>query len=107
MIWSVEFLDIGVRAALEALPDDIQAKFLRISRLIESAGPANVHAPYVKHLEGPVWEMRMTGKDGIARAAYVTATGHRVVVVHAFVKKTQKTPRREIETALKRAKEVQ
>jgi len=54
----------------------------------------------------PLWEMRMKGKDGIARAAYVTATGKRVVVVHVFPKKTQKTPRREIEKALRRAKEV-
>jgi phage-related protein len=50
--------------------------------------------------------MRMRGKDGIARAAYVTATGQRVVVVRVFAKKTQKTPRREIEIALRRAKEV-
>lgn len=48
----------------------------------------------------------MKGRDGIARAAYVTASGRRVVVVHAFVKKTERTPRREIEIALKRAKEV-
>ena len=48
----------------------------------------------------------MKGRDGIARAAYVTATGRRVVVVHVFGKKTQKTPRREIDLALKRAKEV-
>jgi len=60
----------------------------------------------VKHLDGPLWEMRMRGKDGIARAAYVTATGQRVVVVGVFEKKTQKTPRREIEIALKRAKEI-
>lgn len=50
--------------------------------------------------------MRMRGKDGIARAAYVTATGRRVVVVHVFAKKTEKTPRRDIEMALRRAKEV-
>lgn len=62
--------------------------------------------PYVKHLEGPLWEMRMKGRDGIVRAAYVTATGRRVVVVRVFGKKTQKTPRREIELALRRAKEV-
>ncbi len=66
-----------------------------------------MHEPYVKHLEGKLWEMRMKGRDGIARAAYVTATEHRVVVVHVFVKKTQKTPRRKIETALRRAKEVE
>jgi len=107
MKWSVEFLDDRVRAALEELPLDIQARFLRIVRLIESAGLPNVFEPYVKHLDGALWEMRMKGKDGIARAVYVTAAGCRVVVVHVFVKKTKKTPRREIETAQRRAKEVQ
>jgi len=61
----------------------------------------------LKHLEGALWEMRMKGRSGIARAVYVTAVGKRIVVVHVFEKKTQKTPRREIATALKRAKEVQ
>jgi phage-related protein len=65
-----------------------------------------VHEPYIKHLDGRLWEMRLKGRDGIARVLYVTATGRRVVVVRAFVKKTQKAPRREIELALKRAKEV-
>jgi phage-related protein len=106
MRWRVEFLDDAVEAELEAMPVDIQASFLRISRLIESEGLHKVREPYVKHLEGPVWEMRMKGRDGIARAAYVTATGQRVVVVHVFRKKTQKTPRREIEKALRRAEEV-
>jgi len=107
MPWTVEFLDDEVKAELEALPKDIQAMFLRIARLMQSEGLHNVREPYVKHLEGSLWEMRMKGRDGIARAAYVTATGCRAVVVHVFVKKTQKTPRREIELALKRAKEVQ
>ncbi|MGF7213419.1 phage-related protein [Skermanella aerolata] len=93
-------------AALAELPVDIRAKFVRIVQMIEGYGLERVHEPYVKHLEGPLWEMRMKGKDGIARAAYVTASGRRVVVVHVFVKKTQKTPRREIEQALKRAREV-
>ena len=106
MTWRVEFLDEGVRAELEALPVDIRARFLRITWLIEAEGIHKLREPYVKHLEGAVWEMRIKGRDGIARAAYVTASGQRVVVVHVFTKKTQKTPRREIETALKRAKEV-
>ena len=106
MKWTVGFLNETVRDELEALPKDVIASFLRISNLIEASGVQNVHEPYVKHLEGPLWEMRMKGKDGIARAAYVTATGRRVVVVRVFPKKTQKTPRREIELALKRAKEV-
>jgi phage-related protein len=106
MQWRVEFLDDRIRAALEALPPDIQARFLRITRLIAAEGIQKIREPYVKHLEGPIWEMRMKGRDGIARAAYVTASRRRVVVVHIFSKKTEKTPQREIEMALKRAKDV-
>jgi phage-related protein len=106
MKWTVIFLNAEVRAELDELPRDIRASFERIVRLIELAGLERVHEPYIKHLEGPLWEMRMKGKDGIARAAYVTAIGRRVVIVSVFRKKTQKTPRREIELALKRAKEV-
>ena len=91
---------------MAAQPRDIRASFERITHLIVEHGLERLRAPYVKHLEGAVWEMRLHGKDGIARAAYVTATGRRVVVVHVFTKKTQKTPRREINLALKRAKEV-
>ena len=65
-----------------------------------------MHEPYIKYLEGALWEMRMKAKDTIARAIYVTAIGKRVVVVRVFTKKSRKTPRREIETALERAKEV-
>jgi len=105
-MWSVEFLNSEVRAELEAMPADIRASFERIVHLVQSFGLERVHEPYIKHLDGRLWEMRLKGKDGIARALYVTAAGRRVVVVRAFVKKTQKAPRREIELALKRAKEV-
>ncbi len=106
MRWRVEYLDEDVKAALDGMPDDIRASFRRIVEMIGSYGLERMREPYVKHLQGPVWEMRLKGKDGIARAAYVTASGRRVVVVHVFAKKTQKTPRREIEIALRRAKEV-
>ena len=57
-----------------------------------------------KHIEGRLWEMRIQGRAGISRALYVTAVGRRVVILGVFVKKTEKTPRREIELALSRAK---
>jgi phage-related protein len=106
MAWIVELLDDRVRDELEALPPDMQARFRRIVELIQGYGLERVHEPHVKHLEGLLWEMRMKGNDGISRAIYVTAKGRRVVVVRVFVKKTQKTPRREIELALQRAREV-
>lgn len=107
MPWVVVFLNEEVQASLDTFPLDIRASFQRIVELIQSHGLERVREPYVRHLEGPLWEMRMKGKHGIARAVYVTAVGRRVVVVHVFEKKTQKTPRREIITAMKRAKEVQ
>lgn len=69
-------------------------------------GLEQVRAPYVKSIEKGLWEIRMKGRDGISRALYVVAKPKRVVVVRVFVKKTQKTPQKEIKLALKRAEEV-
>lgn len=106
MQWTVETLNETVNQELEALPSDVRARFVRVVDLIESVGLERVGHPHVRHLRGPLWEIRLSGRDGIARALYVTATGRRVIVVRAFVKKTQRTPRREIELALERAREV-
>ena len=104
--WRVEILDETVAAEIAALPADMQARFLRLAERIASVGLESLSEPHVKHLEGKLWELRLTGRDGIARALYVTAIGRRVVVVRAFMKKTQTTPRGEIELALRRAKEI-
>lgn len=95
-----------VARELDALAEDVRQRFLRITELIEKHGLAAMHQPHVKYLEGKLWEMRMMGKDGIGRAIYATATGERVVVVHAFAKNTQKTLARALETARARSKEV-
>jgi phage-related protein len=60
----------------------------------------------VKHLDKKLWELRISGQDGISRAIYVTASGRRMVILRVFSKKTQKTPRHEFELARQRAKEV-
>jgi phage-related protein len=104
--WTVVYADETAEAEVLALPQDMQAKFKRISELIRVAGLAKVHEPYAKHVEDNIWEMRLSGRDGIARSLYVTAFGRRVVVLRTFVKKTEKTPRAEIELAKKRAKDL-
>jgi phage-related protein len=88
------------------LPTDLRARFFRIAELIRELGLERVREPHIKHLEGRLWEIRLSGRDGIARAIYVTAVGRRIVVVRIFRKKTQKTPRREIELSLRRAEDV-
>jgi phage-related protein len=106
MSWTFVFLNDEVLSELETLPVDMRASFERIVQLVQSIGLERVHEPYIKHLEDRLWEMRLRGRDGIARAIYLTAVGRQVVILRVFVKKTQKTPRREIQIALKRAQEV-
>ena len=106
MRWTFRTLNAIVDAEVKALPADMQARFLRFGNIIEQAGFEGLPREAVKHLEGKLWELRMTGRDGIARAIYVTASGRRVVVVRVFVKKTQKTPPRELDIARQRAREV-
>jgi phage-related protein len=105
-MWVVETLNAAVDAEIAGLPRDMRARLVRISELIEAVGFQQLPHDTVKHLEGKLWEIRIKAQSGISRAIYVTATGQRVVIVRVFVKKTQKTPQRELEIARQRAKEV-
>ena len=87
---------------LLALPADMRAQFLHIAEMLEDFGPQRVGLPHIRPLESKLWEMRMQGRDGIARAVYVAIQDRRLLVLHVFVKKTQTTPRSVITTALKR-----
>lgn len=106
MPWVVKLLDERVQAELDELPDDMRARFRHIVKLIQDLGLHNIGEPHVKHIEADLWEMRMTGRDGISRALYVAERNSTIVVLRVFVKKTQKTPRREIKTALQRRREI-
>ena len=106
MEWAIEFLDTRVEAEFSALPVDFQASILRVAGLIRKYGLENVGMPYVRHVQGKIWEMRGRGRDGVARSLYVTAKGRRVIILRSFVKKTRQTPGDEVEIARKRAQEV-
>jgi phage-related protein len=106
MAWTVETLNETVDAELAELPADMRARLVRISELIESVGLPSVKEPHVRHIRGQLWEIRLKGKAGVARALYVTAKEQRVVIVRAFIKKSEKTSAGEIVLALQRAKEV-
>ncbi len=87
---------------LKALPADMQARFLHIAQLLQDFGPQRVGLPHIRPLDGKLWEIRMQGRNGIARAVYAAVQGRRLLVLHVFVKKTQTTPRSALETARKR-----
>lgn len=106
MTWTVTLIP-EAESELLATPADIQAHFIRIRRLLIEFGPHQVGMPHIRHLDGKLWEMRMKGRDGIARAIYITQTGQRLTVLHVFTKKTQKTPRRAITTAQARLKRLE
>jgi phage-related protein len=106
MLWTVETLNAAVDAEIAALPLDMRARLSRFTNAIAQIGFVGLPHDAVKHLEDKLWELRITGRDGISRAIYVTASGRRVVIVRVFIKKTQKTPKHELELARQRAKEV-
>ena len=105
-MWAVETLNATVDGEVEQLPVDLRARLVRLGSIIEAVGFDGLPADTMKHLEDKLWELRLRGKDGIARAIYVTAVRRRVVIVRVFVKKTQKTPKHELELARQRATEI-
>ena len=106
MRWTVGFVNLTAEAELSGLPLDMRTRFARIAELIQDFGLTAMREPHAKHLSGKLWEFRLKGRDGIARSIYVTASERRVIVLRTFVKKTQKTPPRELEIALARMKEI-
>jgi len=105
-MWTVETLNKSVDNEIKKLPSDCRARLVKIAQLIENVGLDSLPTAIVKHLEGKLWEIRVKAASGVARAIYVTATGQRVIIVRAFIKKTQKTPQRELEIARTRVREI-
>lgn len=86
---------------LEALPAKDMAKVLRDIDLLAEYAP-DLHEPYTKHIEGPIWELRSKFSSNIYRILYFVYKGNKLVLLHGFTKKTRKTPPSEIELAKKR-----
>lgn len=105
--WMVEFVSEEAEAEFATLPLDFKARLTRILDLFSEKGIAALVMPLARPVSGKIWELRASGRDGIARSLYVTASGRRLVILRTFIKKTQKTPRQEIEIALKRLREVE
>ncbi|MBN8508879.1 MAG: type II toxin-antitoxin system RelE/ParE family toxin [Burkholderiales bacterium] len=105
MAYTIDYYSEAVQDDILALPDSLAARYIVLTRRIEAVGP-NLGPPHTDSFGDGLFELRLKGQEGIARVFFCTLAGRRVMMLHSFVKKTQKTPPRETEIARKRMKEV-
>ncbi len=104
--WTYSFGNPKAEKEFQGLPKDVQARLVRALELFKIHGTAALTMPLARPVEGKLWELRASGRDGIARSLYVLDTGRELVILRSFTKKTQKTPRAEIELAWSRWSEI-
>ena len=105
MRFEIEYYNAKVRDDIASLPLTIRARYFHLADRMEEYGP-DIGMPHTRHLGDNLLEMRLKGPEGIARIFYCTLIGRRIVVLHGFIKKTDKTPSREMSIARKRLQEV-
>ena len=106
MAYQIEYFHQRVLAEIEAWPVDVLADYARLIELLAQHGPS-LRLPHSRAFGDGLFELRPRGQSGIGRAFYCFLSGKRIVVVHAFIKKTQETPDKELKLARKRVKELQ
>lgn len=104
--WSLTYYSSRVEREIAGWPVSIRADYLRIVGMMEEHGP-NLGLPHTRPMGSGLFEIRAKGSEGIGRALFCTVVGRRIVVLHGFIKKTEQTPKQELDTAKIRQKEVQ
>lgn len=105
MLFEIEYFHERVLHEIESWPMDVLADYARLVELLAEYGPS-LRLPYSRACGDGLFELRPRGRSGVGRAFYCFLVGKRVVVLHAFLKKSQHTPDRELKLARKRLKEV-
>ncbi len=105
MPWTIDYYSEEVRLKINALPADIRASYTRLTELLEEFG-LDLRMPHSRAMGGGLFELRPRGREGIARVFYCMKVGKRIIMLHSFIKKTQETPKRELDIARRRQKEV-
>lgn len=105
MAWSIEYYSKDVESFILDLPTGLQARYLRLTDLMTEFG-SNLGMPHTRALAGGLFELRLKSKEGIARVLFSNLAGERIVMLHGFVKKSQKTPAKQMRIAHKRLDEV-
>lgn len=105
MNYSITYYNDAVQADILNLPPTLLARYLSLTERILVVG-SNLGEPHTKAFGGGLFELRLKSSEGIGRVFYCTLIGQRIVMLHSFVKKTQKTPSQELNIALQRLKEI-
>ena len=103
--YSISYYSASVQTEILNLPDTLAARYVVLTRRMLALGP-NLGEPHTKAFGDGLFELRLKGAEGIARVFYGTLVSRSIVILHSFIKKSQKTPRRELEIAERRLKEV-
>ena len=103
--WIIDYYSEKVQNWISKMPVGIRAAYARLTDLLEEFG-MDLRLPHSRAMGEGLFELRPKGKEGIARVFYCTLIGKRIVILHGFIKKTQETPRKELEIAIQRMKEV-
>ncbi len=107
MQWKIEYYNEEVKREIAALPDATFAKYEMIVTRLSQFGPNIQRMPHMRHLVDGLWEIRAIANDGSARIFYSWLRHNHYIMLHSFIKKSQETPKRELDKALRRMKEVQ
>ena len=105
MNWTITYYSESVQAEILALPAGLLARYLRYSDRMEIYGP-DLGMPHTRAMGEGLFELRLKAGEGIARVLYCTMIGKRIMILHQFIKKSDKTPPKELALARRRMKEV-
>ncbi|MDP2325244.1 MAG: type II toxin-antitoxin system RelE/ParE family toxin [Gammaproteobacteria bacterium] len=105
MNWKVTFYSPALEEEILQLPAGFVARFLRYAERMEIYGP-DLGMPHTRAMGRGLFELRLKAAEGIARVFYCTVVDRRIVMLHQFTKKSEKTPRKELEIARRRMEEV-
>lgn len=105
MEWTIEYYSESVRLEVDEWPAGIRAYYARITERMKIHGP-NIKMPFTRSLENKLFEIRAIGHEGIGRAFFCTVKGRRIIILHAFIKKSDKIPLHVLKMVRKRLLEV-
>lgn len=104
-MWSIFYFSRKVFEEIKNLPGGLKARYVALTEKMQESGP-DLGMPHTRFVEAGIFEIRIKAQEGIARVFFCTLKGKEIMILHSFIKKTQKTPRKELDIAKIRLNEV-